>query len=150
LLALRCVSLAPDAPRRRSVGLAAQLGGGAGGAAARHALREYAAALAAAAAPAAPASDAAADAPAPAAPPAADTPPPPPPLLLFLEKVGVPAGAAARWLALEPGACLRTQLAGKWLVEHPTIHVALPRQREDYPLAEGAAPEPPPAGNRWI
>ena len=111
---------------KRSVGLAAQLGPAApGGAAARHALRDFAAAVAAA-------------------------PPPPPPLLLFLEKVGVAAAATARWLPLRAELPLREQLAGKWLLEHPVIHVALPAQADAYPLADGAAPEPPPAGNKWI
>ena len=87
-----------------------------------------------------------------AAAPAGDPPPPPPPppLLLFLEKVGVAAAATARWLPLRADLPLKEQLAGKWVLEHPVVHVALPAQAGAYPLADGAAPEPPPAGNKWI
>jgi hypothetical protein len=53
-------------------------------------------------------------------------------------------------LPLSLAAPLRSQLAGKWLLEHPTVHVALPAAAGDYPLAHGAEPEPPPEGNRWI
>ena len=52
--------------------------------------------------------------------------------------------------AEQTAAALRPQLAGKWLLEHPTVHVALRAQAHQFPLADGAAPEPPPAGNRWI
>jgi hypothetical protein len=121
------------------VGLAAQLGAKApGGAAVLHALRDFVAAFEAASAGVG--TDAAATSAAPSSPH----------LLLFLEKVGVPAAATARWLPMQLGVPLRQQLAGKWLCEYPTIHVALPAQRQLFPLADGAAPEPPPPGNRWI
>lgn len=126
----------------RSVGLAAQLGSAApGGAATRHALRDFVAAADTAKASSS------------AAPQQLDGEPqlpPPPPLLLFLEKVGVAAAATARWLPLRAELPLKDQLAGKWLLEHPTVHVALPAQAASFPLAEGAAPEPPPPGNKWI
>ena len=71
-------------------------------------------------------------------------------MLLFLEKVGVAAAATARWLPLRADLPLKEQLAGKWVLEHPVVHVALPAQADAFSLADGAAPEPPPAGNKWI
>jgi hypothetical protein len=153
------------ARRRRSAALAAQVGAAAGGAAARHALRAYSAALDAA--PAAAAEAAAAAPPPPAAAPADAAAAPAQPaaaqptaadvaaeedeaLHIYMEKVGVPAGASARWLRLRLGVPLRAALAGCWLLEHPTLHVALPSERDAFPLAAGPAPEPPPEGNRWI
>lgn len=68
----------------------------------------------------------------------------------FMEKVGVPPSTAARWLELPPTQSLRTSLAGKWLFEFPTLHVALPGREGEYPLASSAAPEAPPEANVWL
>ncbi len=73
-----------------------------------------------------------------------------PSVCFFLEKVGVPAASAARWTRLDGDAPLRTALAGKWLLEFPTLHVALPAECAAYPLAASDAPEGPPPGNAWI
>lgn len=73
-------------------------------------------------------------------------------LRLFVEKVGVAAAATHRWLELSTadGACLKAQLAGKWVVEYPTIHVATPQQALAFPLAASATPDTAPPENRWL
>ena len=64
--------------------------------------------------------------------------------------MGVAAASAARHLPLLPGAGLRAQLAGAWLLEHPTVHVVPPALAASYPLAAGKGPEAPPEGNVWL
>ena len=69
---------------------------------------------------------------------------------VFLEKVGVPASTRERWVELDGVHSLKAALAGKWLLEFPTLHVALPAEAPLFPLAQHALPEAPPAGNVWI
>jgi len=69
---------------------------------------------------------------------------------VFLEKVGVPASTRERWVELDTAHTLMAALAGKWLLEFPTLHVALPEEALLFPLAQHALPEAPPAGNVWI
>jgi len=71
---------------------------------------------------------------------------------LFIEKVGIPSATAARWLELPPAQTLRLSLAGKWLLEFPTVHVALRggARESAFLLAASEAPEAPPPENRWL
>jgi hypothetical protein len=63
--------------------------------------------------------------------------------LLFMRVAGRPANQPV-FHQLDAAHSLRDALAGKTLIEFPSVHVALPSEAARFPLFRAAAPPPPP------